>query len=183
MEKELRDQKTKMSVLEATRLNGVEEELEAQKKKLSTLETKQESQFNQIQDDISILKRKQIDLNNNKHKREVSSSSVAKEPSTKYCSDSSRLCTFFYPDNPDAIIKSTNDGSSYNKIMQEVFNSKAVMISASLNHPPTSCKELKQIGHTLNGFYLVQDTREHPNQVLTVYCNFTEESKSKLLQT
>ncbi len=51
------------------------------------------------------------------------------------------------------------------KIMQEAFNSKAV-ITASLNHPPTNCKELKQIDHTLNGFYLLQDILEHSNKFL-----------------
>lgn len=108
------------------------------------------------------------------------SSSVAdgREALTGRCSDSSRFCTFYYPDHPDAIIKVTNNGSSHNKTKQQVFYSKDEK-PISLNHPPRSCKELKGFGHALNGFYLVQGTLEQANKVLTIYCNFIDESSSK----
>ena len=97
----------------------------------------------------------------------ISSSVAGREALTGRCSDSSRFCTFYYPDHPDAIIKVTNNGSSHNK--------KPI----SLNHPPRSCKELKGFGHALNGFYLVQGTLEQANKVLTIYCNFIDENNSK----
>lgn len=185
IEKELQDQKTKMAELESTRLKKVEENLQAQKSQLSFLETKHDSQIHEIREDISFLKISLNERSNVKLKREASGktepiNSVKKEQLIKErCTDSSRLCTFFYPDHADAITTSNNKSFSYNKTMQQVFNSKGT-VTISLNRPPTSCKELKQLGHTLNGFYLVQGTQKQSNKVLTVYCSFIDESKSKL---
>lgn len=42
---------------------------------------------------------------------------------------------------------------------------------------PSSCEDLKLIGHSLSGFYLIQATGEDnstlTNKILTVYCDFT----------
>ena len=42
---------------------------------------------------------------------------------------------------------------------------------------PSSCEDLKLIGHSLSGFYLIQATGEYnntlTNKIMTVYCDFT----------
>lgn len=250
IEKELQDQKTKMSTLESTRLKSVEKELQAQKNQLSFLETKQDSKFHEIQDVVSILKTSLTDRSRSKHKREaflVNTSSsnsvkknqkakkercsdssrvctffypdhadavnkrtkngfslnstkqdislkdtsafpnssqpkwnpispvpVSKEPLKGHCSDSSRFCTFFHPDHPDAITKGTDDGSSLTEQQVQQVHAKAERPSLN-NRPPTSCEELKQLGHALNGFYLVQGPLEKSNKILTIYCNFIDD--------
>ena len=100
--------------------------------------------------------------NRNRFKRQVDN--IAKKGKIGRCSDSSRLCTFFYPDHPD-VLKSTKTvtSSSYKKIMEKVITG-----------PPTSCKELNLLGHTLNGMYLVSGSGRNPIKVILVHCNFND---------
>jgi len=74
------------------------------------------------------------------------------------------------------------DGFSSSKTKQQVFDSKDE-IAKSFNQPPTSCQELKQLGHALNGLYLVQGTLKQSYKVLTIFCSFGDENKSKIKKT
>ena len=41
--------------------------------------------------------------------------------------------------------------------------------------PPTSCSELGDIGHTLNGYYLVKsELASHTSKIQTIYCRFNQ---------
>lgn len=107
-----------------------------------------------------------------KHRREVASSSSRPKENEK-CARSSKSCTFFYPDNPDAIINTKN---FFVKNVQKYFNNSNAEYQ-NLNRQPTNCKELNLLGHTLEGFYLVKGIDESGNnKVRTVYCTFMEEN-------
>lgn len=50
---------------------------------------------------------------------------------------------------------------------------------SSFEGMPTSCQDLSQLGHALNGFYTVKG----PNGILTVYCDFRKTPRSTGFQT
>jgi len=107
-----------------------------------------------------------------KHRREAAVSSSRPKENEK-CSGSSKRCTFFYPDNPDAIVNTSN---FLVKNVQKYFNNSNEYLR-SLNRQPTNCKELNLLGHTLEGFYLVKGIDESGNRkIKTVYCTFKEEN-------
>jgi len=83
-----------------------------------------------------------------------------------FCENSGSLCTFFYPDHPDAGRKKGNYSSSVtNEMLQGPIKVKGV---------PSSCKDLQLLGHKLNGFYLVKTSQPHKTtKIETVFCNFT----------
>ena len=93
----------------------------------------------------------------NRFKRQVDNN--AKTGNNGRCSDSSRLCTFI------DVLKGTKtaNSSSYKKMMEKVITG-----------PPTSCKELNLLGHTLNGMYLVSGSGRNPIKVILVHCNFND---------
>ena len=105
---------------EESRLSHIEKKLQAQEEKFSALQTKQEFQFNKITDGLNALKSSLFD-SKSQNKRAANETS---KNSRKVCTDSSRLCTFFYPDHPDvkAAVKSNGNTSSY-KTVQNVLNS------------------------------------------------------------
>ena len=72
IEKELQEQKMKMSALETTRLKSIENELQAQKSQIAFLEVKQDSDIREIQDDIAFLKTSLNDRSNSKLTMEAS---------------------------------------------------------------------------------------------------------------
>ena len=47
--------------------------------------------------------------------------------------------------------------------------------SSTNKKKPSSCEELKAIGHTLDGFYTVQGTETTSNQLKSIYCDFSLE--------
>ena len=98
----------------------------------------------------------------NRFKRQVDNN--AKTGNIGRCSDSSRLCTFFYPDHPD-VLKGTKTvtSSSHKKMIEKVITG-----------PPTSCKQLNLLGHTLNGMYLVSGAGRNPTKIILVHCNFND---------
>jgi len=53
--------------------------------------------------------------------------------------------------------------------------------SSVANEKPANCEDLKSIGHTLNGFYLVQGNRDTitlKSKVETIYCDFNKRPSS-----
>jgi len=40
-----------------------------------------------------------------------------------------------------------------------------------INNPPSSCKDINTIGHTLNGIYLVKDLNK-ASKIKALYCDF-----------
>jgi len=81
------------------------------------------------------------------------------------CENSSSLCTFFYPDHPDASRKKGNYSSTVtNEMLQDPTVVKGV---------PSSCKELQLLGHKLNGLYLIQTSQSNQvKKIETVFCDF-----------
>jgi len=80
------------------------------------------------------------------------------------CSTSSSLCTHYHPDHPDA---SSKKGKYSPIVNNEMLSTKGKGI-------PTSCKDLQQIGYSLNGLYLIK--KSLPNnggaKIQTVFCEF-----------
>ena len=152
--------------LEDSRLDKIEKELQAQKDKFSALEVKQESQFNEMTTQFNSLKRSLFD---DKSKQKRQANEINKN-SKKVCSDSSRLCTYYFPDHPDAKAVDKSSVASRMKTIETVANSNDTKVSG----PPTSCKDLNQIGHALDGYYLVRKTYEKKNKMQAIYCNFKQ---------
>jgi hypothetical protein len=44
----------------------------------------------------------------------------------------------------------------------------------------SGCKDLKQLGQSISGFYTVKSSSN--NKLITVYCDFSKENQSKLIQ-
>ena len=88
------------------------------------------------------------------------------KPNRPYCENSSSLCTFFYPDHPDAGRKKGNYSSTItNEMLQDPNKVKGL---------PSSCKDLQLLGHKLNGLYLVKTSQpDQATKIETVFCNFT----------
>jgi len=64
---------------------------------------------------------------------------------------SSALCTFYYPDHPDVNIPN----------------------KTKFKEIPTSCKDLEQLGHKLNGLHLIKTTSpDRGTKIETVFCDF-----------
>jgi len=91
------------------------------------------------------------------------------------CSTSSSLCTHYHPDHPDA-------GSKIGKYSPAVTNE---MLSTQVTGIPTSCKDLQQLGHLLNGLYMVKKAplNNEGTKIETVFCDFQSHSASKGLLT
>ena len=67
------------------------------------------------------------------------------------CESSSALCTHFYPDHPDVKPK----------------------IKEKFKEIPTSCKDLHELGHKLNGLHLIKTTNpSNETKIETVFCDF-----------
>jgi len=95
-------------------------------------------------------------INNNTYKIPATKALLMKENAVagsslvkriKFCGGVvGQQCTFFYSDHPDT----------------------PQFVAKSSNIEPTSCEDLKSIGHLMNGYYLV---RFNGMKVKTVYCN------------
>ena len=52
------------------------------------------------------------------------------------------------------------------------------------NDPPTNCRDLSEIGHTLNGYYPVQlklmDGEQQSNKIGMIYCRFNSDKMGTL---
>ena len=149
---------------EESRLSHIEKKLQAQEEKFSALQTKQEFQFNKITDGLNALKSSLFD-SKSQNKRAANETS---KNSRKVCTDSSRLCTFFYPDHPDvkAAVKSNGNTSSY-KTVQNVLNS-----------------DVKTIHGQPHEFQWFETTRKHSKQLLfsEKYLKETQQNTNHLLQ-
>jgi len=101
------------------------------------------------------------------HHHEIDKRQANTSKSTRLtCQESSSLCTFFYPDHPDAGRKRGNYSSTVtNEMLQDPIKVKGV---------PSSCKDLQLIGHRLNGLYLIKTSnQDQTKKIQTVFCNFT----------
>jgi len=58
-------------------------------------------------------------------------------------------------------------------------------MNSAIKGMPTSCKDLQQLGHSFNGFYLVRKSKPNSSgaKIETVYCDFqsSEDYKGKHL--
>ena len=85
------------------------------------------------------------------------------------CQSASLFCTFYYPDHPDSNRKIKGKYSAtVNELKKDPSKVKGI---------PTSCKDLRLLGHQLNGLYSVKTTQ--PNQspkIETVFCDFQSSS-------
>jgi len=100
------------------------------------------------------------------HLHEIRKRQTNSSKSTRpFCENSSSLCTFFYPDHPDAGRKKGNYSSTVtNEMLKDPIKVKGA---------PSSCKDLQILGHKLNGLYLIKTSQ--PNQatkIETVFCDF-----------
>ena len=60
------------------------------------------------------------------------------------------------------------------------FRPRNTSYDVPFNDPPTNCRDLSHIGHTLNGFYSVQLNplgEQNFGKIGMIYCNFKPESK------
>ncbi len=84
--------------------------------------------------------------------------SKTKSPSIRFCGNvSGKLCKYLYSDHPDA-------------------PQVGEMLTGKNLKEPTSCEDLKLIGHYLKGFYFVWLSSK---KVRIVYCDFSNESKDE----
>jgi len=86
------------------------------------------------------------------------------------CSTSSSLCTHYHPDHPDATSKK-------GKYSPTVTNE---MLANNMTGIPTSCKDLQQLGHSLNGLYLIKKLlpNNQESKIETVHCDFKSTSSA-----
>ncbi len=86
------------------------------------------------------------------------------------CESSSSLCTFYHPDHPDASRKQDSYNPSITtEILQDANQPKEM---------PTSCEALQELGHKLNGFYLIKTARPNQgSQIETVFCDFQSSTR------
>jgi hypothetical protein len=96
--------------------------------------------------------------------------------SSVICKSSSSLCTFYYPDHPDARPQKRNSYAvptdTDNGMVQDPPNQLANLAKIGM---PTSCKDLQLLGHKLNGFYSVKKSQPNVNKstkLETIYCDF-----------
>ncbi len=99
----------------------------------------------------------------NQHQHEIQKRQTnSKRP---FCEYSGSLCTFFYPDHPDAgPKKGSYSPTTSNEMLQDPSKVKGA---------PSSCEDLQLLGHQLNGLYLIKTSE--PNQgtkIETVFCDF-----------
>jgi len=80
------------------------------------------------------------------------------------CTTSSSLCTHYHPDHPDA---SSKKGKYSPTVTNEMLGNKVTGM-------PTSCKDLQQFGHSLNGLYLVKKSlpKNQGTKIEALFCNF-----------
>jgi len=94
---------------------------------------------------------------------------TSKSVTRPFCENSGSLwlCTFFYPDHPNAGTKKGN--YSPFKEMEIPKNQ-----SNTLKGMPTKCRDLQLLGHKLNGLYLVKAIRPTNQgiEIGTVFCDF-----------
>jgi len=91
------------------------------------------------------------------------------------CSTSSSLCTHYHPDHPDASHKKGKYSATVtNEMLQNETSTKVTGI-------PTSCKDLQQIGHSLNGVYFIKKSlpNRKGNKMQAVFCDFQSPISSK----
>ena len=103
------------------------------------------------------------------------------------------LCTLYFPDHPDAYAKKDNssvlllvpneltkstDGKTIGG-MQTPPEDSSETKGAVIKGMPTSCTDLKLLGHKLNGIYSVKTQQTNQTTKMeTVYCDFQSSSDS-----
>ncbi len=102
------------------------------------------------------------------------------------------LCTLYFPDHPDAYAK--KDNSSVLLLVPNELTKDSKTVGEMQTPPedssktneevikgmPTSCTDLKLLGHKLNGFYSVKTQQTNQTaKVETVYCDFQSSSDLK----
>ena len=135
--------------------------------------------------------------------------------SQNVCEASSSLCKYYYPDHPDTSLKrdilkasqniclTSSSLCTYNYPDHRGTSLKIGKYSPTVTHEmlqndpsikmtgiPTSCKNLQQLGHSLNGLYLIKKSLSNnpgtqiqssqPDQgtkIETVFCNFQSEGE------
>ena len=65
-----------------------------------------------------------------------------------------------------------NFGKTYSGYGQHTLGRFECSGKVTIDGMPTSCADLRIIGHTLNGFYLINGTKKN---IETVYCDFTQQ--------
>jgi len=130
-----------------------------------------------LQAQIDELKAK-VDRNNDppaKRKIKRDTTSLPEKSSRAACSTSASLCTYFYPDHPDSNRK--KGSYSPNTATNEMLSDP----NSQFKGVPTSCKDLRQLGHSFNGLYSV--SKSQPNdqgaKIETVFCDFQSPADSK----
>jgi len=132
-----------------------------------------------LQAQIDELKAK-VDRTENKDlpaKRKVKRDTIVtpKKSSPPACSTSASLCTYFYPDHPDSNRK--KGSYSPNTATNEMLSGP----NSQLKGVPTSCKDLRQLGHSFNGLYSVSKSQPigQGAKIETVFCDFQSPADSK----
>ena len=167
METKSKQQENQISFLTETVVED-KKEIKMLKGRLEKLENA--PSFSENPNDASTQIRTKVSV---KNRREAAVSKLTSSKQSIFCAGSSKRCTFFYPDNPDIILKSVRSGF-LGKNVQNYFNGSQEY-QQNLNRQPTNCKELQHIGHNLDGFYLVKGNEANVNKIQIVYCNFQEE--------
>jgi len=111
-----------------------------------------------------------------KRKIKRDTTGTPKKSSPAACSTSASLCTYFYPDHPDANRKK----GSYSPTATN--NEKLSDPNSQFKGVPTSCKDLRQLGHSFNGLYTVSKSQPDDDQgakIETVFCDFQSPADSK----
>jgi len=111
-----------------------------------------------------------------KRKIKRDTSAIPKKSSPATCSTSASLCTYFYPDHPDSNRKkgSYTPNTATNEMLSDP--------NSQFKGVPTSCKDLRQLGHSFNGFYSVSKSQPDDDQgakIETVFCDFQSPADSK----
>lgn len=96
----------------------------------------------------------------------------------KYCASAANLCTFFYPDHPDQIGKTKSNSGPSKVLISSGKNIETIIPPDLSSKVPENCQDLKSLGHTLDGFYLVQKGEEVTNKIGTVFCQFNQQQSS-----
>jgi len=125
-----------------------------------------QNQINDLKGKVTLEVGKTANAGFFEHHHEINKrQTYASKSARPFCESSSSLCTFFYPDHPDAGRKKGNHSSTVtNEMLQDPKNVKGV---------PSSCKDLQLLGHKLNGLYLIKTSQTNQtNKIETVFCYF-----------
>lgn len=172
---------------------------------VSFWKSKQEIQEKRFNHQLELLK-KQMTANTNNIHHHIRKRKALSLDKADTCFDINHICTFYFPDYPDSPTfkvpmihrkEGTNTATtvsdkskssaidrdngfhaeesatklqSNKKDDNDSYNNKGGMV-------PSSCKDLNEIGHTLNGFYSVK-SKIVKNKIDTIFCNFNNDQSA-----